>query len=264
MPTIRYRDLVDYEITDEPGKELFFAFGVRKCGSSIFNNIVHAVATMNGVNFVDIAGRMFEKGLRAPQWQFDPGLSVLLRPGNVYGGFRNFPAGIRDDKNFLAGKKLLMIRDPRDALVSEYYSNAYSHSLPVQGQARDDMLKHREQARASEIDAYVLRMATPLRRTLGEYESVLEDPNLRIIRYEDVILEKELLLRRITEYFSWTISEQQVKQILGWADVIPDEERPREFIRRVVPGDHRQKLSSATIAQLNETFSKELKYYGYA
>jgi hypothetical protein len=54
-----------------------------------------------------------------------------------------------------------------------------------------------------------------------------------------------------------------LEQILGWADVMPEEEKPTAFVRKVRPGDHRDKLDAATIARLNEIFAEEIAKYGY-
>ena len=35
MLRIQYRNLLDFEIADEPSKEIYFLFGVRKSGSSM-------------------------------------------------------------------------------------------------------------------------------------------------------------------------------------------------------------------------------------
>jgi hypothetical protein len=260
---VRYKDTVEYELADDPTKRCYFVFGVRKSGSSILNNMLHAVADMNGIRYVDVAGVLFDRGLRVPQWQRDPELTTILRPGNLFGGFRNFPLSFLDNEQFEAGKKVLLVRDPRDALVSEYFSNAYSHSVPQAGEFRDKMLQLRSDALRSEIDAYVLKMAPMLKRTLKEYFSLKRDDTLLLLKYEDVITEKRRLINDICRFFGWTVSDQQVNQILGWADVIPSEERPTEFIRKVLPGDHLEKLSRPTVDKLNELLKEEMTYFGY-
>jgi hypothetical protein len=45
--------------------------------------------------------------------------------------------------------------------------------------------------------------------------------------------------------------------------VVPSEERPTAFVRRVVPGDHLEKLAPATIEELNSRFSDFLHAFGY-
>jgi hypothetical protein len=50
---------------------------------------------------------------------------------------------------------------------------------------------------------------------------------------------------------------------MGWADVLPEAERPDQFIRRVVPGDHKEKLSPAVIRQLNTRLAASMELFGY-
>ena len=91
---IRYKNAVEYEIVDDPAKEAYFVFGVRKSGSSILNSIMHALADFNGIRYVDVAGLLFEKGLRVPQWQADAELANIIRRGNLYGGLPAEPAAV--------------------------------------------------------------------------------------------------------------------------------------------------------------------------
>jgi hypothetical protein len=263
MLVIRYRDQVEFNVADDGTRESYFVLGVRKCGSSILNSIVGAMAQMNNLNFVDVGGTLFQTGLRVTDWQWDEELCALLGPGNVYGGFRNFPHGLAKSTRFWDSRKILMVRDPRDALVSEYFSNAYSHSVPQTGDGRVGMLAERSKALNSDLQTYVLKMAPSLKRALGEYVRLLDDPTTLLLRYEDRILKKSELIRDICAFFSWSISDIELGHILGWADIVPDKERPMEFIRKVRPNDHVEKLAPATIARLNEIFWSELSRFGY-
>ncbi|HEX3430347.1 MAG TPA: sulfotransferase domain-containing protein [Rhizomicrobium sp.] len=263
MPTVVYRDTAEFMIADNKEQESYFVFGVRKSGSSILNSIVGALAGMNDVQFIDVAGTLFKSGLRVSDWQNDTGLRELLRPGNVYGGFRNFPVGLVADPRFRKWRKILMVRDPRDALVSEYFSNSYSHSIPQSGSGRSAMLAERDAALRSDIQPYVLKMAPSLRRSLREYLPLIDDPTVRVIRYENRIMNKRALIDEICAFFSWSVSEVNVGHILGWSDIIPDAERPTEFIRRVRPGDYVEKLAPETIRELDVLFQEELSRLGY-
>ena len=260
---IRYKDAVEYEIVDDPAKEAYFVFGVRKSGSSILNSIMHALADFNGIRYVDVAGLLFEKGLRVPQWQADAELANIIHRGNLYGGFRNFPIGFQSHPLYLQGKKVLLVRDPRDALVSEYFSNAYSHSLPAGGEMKEEMEALRQAALRTQIADYVLKMAPQMKRTLREYAPLLKDKNLLLLKYEDSILKKRQMMDEVCRFFGWNLTDQHAANILGWADVIPSEERPKEFVRKVTPGDHLDKLTPAMIGQLNDMLKDEMSMLGY-
>lgn len=254
---------VEFEISADGTRPVWFAFGLRKSGSSIMNSMVNALADMNGVRYVDVAGRLFQQGVTVPSWQNDAGMQALLRGGNLFGGFRNAPLGLVGHPLLAAGPKILLVRDPRDALVSEYFSSAFSHSLPAGGDERDVLLAARSLALQATIGEWVLRRAEGFRQTMRDYDPFLAMPGMLVYRYEQAILGKRWFLRDVCRHFGWTVTDQQLGQILGWADVMPDEEKPTQFVRKVRPGDHRDKLDAETIGRLNGIFAAELDAFGY-
>ncbi len=255
---------VPFEVRRDDGRPAFFLYGVRKSGSSIMNAMVTSLARMNDVQYVDVAGMLFGKGVGVGAWQSDPAMGGLLHGGNVFGGFRDAPLGIEDHPLVRRSRSVLLVRDPRDALVSEYFSNAYSHSIPEEGEAREHMLEQRRRALRASVAEYVLRMAPGFRATLRHYAPFLRHPGLRLYRYERAIIDKRWFLRDVCDHWGWGVSEVQLDQILGWADVMPAEENPTAFVRKVTPGDHREKLDTATIAALDDLLRDELRLFGYA
>ncbi len=247
--------------------ETCFVLGIRKCGSSVMNSIVSDLARENGKFYLDIAGRFFEADVPERIWRNDPASQSLLVSGQVHGGFRAMPLVFARHPVFASARKILMVRDPRDALVSEYFSNAYSHSLPADGGAGDatkDLLTLRHAALKSSIEAYVLRQAPALNHTFLEYAEVADDPATLVFKYEDVILAKRRWVRDIAAHFGWApVAEGFLDGMMSWADVLPPVERSEQFIRKVWPGDHREKLSAAVIAQLNETLAPAMRLFGY-
>ena len=115
---------VTFNIDESRGGDAFFMMGVRKSGSSMFFKIARALTLHNGYNYVDVAGTLFNKNIKVGEWVKNPAINAIIKGGNVYSGFRNFPAGAWNNPVSLAAKKVLLVRDPRDALVSEYLSNA--------------------------------------------------------------------------------------------------------------------------------------------
>jgi hypothetical protein len=259
--TVKYRG-VEFTIVDgvAPPKVIL---GVRKSGSSIMNSMLSAVAKFNKINYVDIAGKLFQAGSPVSTWQNDAALRDLIRNGNAYGGFRNAPTGLMGADALRNAQFVLLVRDPRDALVSEFFSNAYSHSVPASGGARSQLLSQREAALAANIDDYVLRIAPSLRQTLIEYTGFLRLQSLKLYRYEEAIMNKRWFVKDVANHFGWLINDAQIELIMGWADVMPTEEQPTNFIRKVTPGDHKSKLTAKTIDELNQLFRGELEALGY-
>jgi len=244
-----------------------FLLGIRKCGSSVLNSICGALAKMNNRGFVDVGHTFFTGNVLTRDWQRDQALCSIVRQGVVYGGFRDMPLGLLNDPAFREGPKFLMVRDPRDALVSEYFSNAYSHHIPPstgdEHAVTANMLEKREQALAADISDYVLRMAGPMKHTMLLFRDALALPNVEIVTYEDLILDKPRLIGLLARRFGMQVSQAETAAILGWADKIPTVEDPRAFVRRVRPGDHREKLDTATIARLNVVLRPAMSLFGY-
>lgn len=255
---------IGFPVTLRAKRPTCFALGVRKSGSSIFSSIVGALALHNEqANTIDIPGEMFKAGYRYTEWNTES-LSELIWPGNVYIGFRDAPTALYGDPVFKKARKILMVRDPRDALVSEYFSNAYSHSLPESGAEGSILAQQRAEALQANVAEYVLKRAKHLDVTVEKYARLLDDPEIKVVHYEDVILSKGPWIRAIAEHFEFEIDNDLVTAILGWADVVPEAEDEKAFVRHVVPGDHRNKLSTETIAQIDGALSGIWRKLGYA
>ena len=259
---------VEFDIDDGRDDEpAGFLLSVRKSGSSIFTNMGRSLARANKRPFVDVAHPFFDADVPPRDYAVAPELVDLLRPGVTYGGFRNMPLAFLGHELFDAGPKILFVRDPRDAIVSEFFSMAWSHPLPGTdagpGGVSSDIRRLREKARSEEIDAYALRQAAAMRMTIMQYEPVIGSPTLIVLKYEDYIFDKGALLRRIADHFGWRADDRLVDLILAWADVRPVHEDPTKFVRRVTPGDHLEKLLPATIAELNERLRPALELFGY-
>jgi hypothetical protein len=254
----------EFTIRCDDTKPSYFGLGVRKAGSSIMNSMLAALAQWNDVNFVDIPGELFKAGVEVSTWQADGGLAKLVRGGNIYGGFRNAPTKLMDWPGFDAPLKILLVRDPRDALVSEYFSNAHSHSLPKSGTTLVRIMEEREKARQWAIEDYVFKMVPSYRDTLRQYAPFLGLKNLRVYKYERAILDKRWFLGDVCEHFGWTVTDHQLELIMSWAHVVPETEVPTQFIRKVKPGDHREKLSLKAINVLNQELRDELNMFGYS
>jgi hypothetical protein len=254
--------------TGRASEPAFFVLGVRKCGSTLLNNICTALAKANQVQFVDIGEAFFYGNIPAIDWVGDPALGDVIMPGNAYGGFREMPFGLFDNPHFKADPKLLMVRDPRDALVSEYFSNAYSHPIPKASSESDAvaklMIDQRTDALSLPIDEYVLRRAPGMLNALLAASEAVSLPMARVLRYEDYIFRKDELMRAICAHFNWALDDQLIGLILEWADIRPATEDPLQFVRKVTPGDHREKLQSETIAELNELLRPAMEMFSYA
>jgi hypothetical protein len=240
-----------------------FVLSLRKSGSSLFSNLVSAISTHNGIPVIDIPGAMFENGYRYTDWNSHPQLRDLLWKGNTYIGFRDPPTSFFGDPVFEQAPKLLLVRDPRDVLVSEYFSNAFSHSMPKAEAEGSVLAKERQRALQTSVEEYVMSRIGALNQTVDGYRRLLGAPNLKILRYEDVIFDKPAWCRTIAEFLGMQAPQTLIDNIMTWADIVPDAENPKAFVRRVTPGDHKEKLSHDAIGRVNKRLNDVWRKLGY-
>ena len=262
---IRFKG-VSFHLSQEQGPARF-VLGLRKSGSSLLNQMLKFIAEQNGVNHVDLPGTFFNAGVPLDAWHNDD-LSAVIRPGNMYIGFRNCPPAFARDPLFARSRRVFMFRDPRDALVSQYFSDAYSHSLPAgdsaQAQAaRRFFIAKRERILATDINDFVLQEARSMDEAFMGYAEVMQSPLTLKLRYEEHVFQKKRLVAKITDHLSLPISAQATETLLAQVDVVPTDEDKHRFIRSVIPGDHRRKLRPETIARLDEILQRSLRLYDY-
>ena len=251
-----------------PERPAWFVLGVRKSGSSMFNRAVKLLAKFNAVNWVDIAGDLFENNVPAPRWSPLTPPEGLIVGGNCYGGFRDLPAGLPQDRVFQSARKVLLVRDPRDAIVSEYFSTRGTHSLPKFAEAgddgaREDLLRRREALQQVSVEDFARSEGQRMAETVEHYIPLIGDPRLLVLKYEDVIFDKAKMVRNVATHFGWKVGQGQVDAILKWIDVMPEAENPDAFIRKVTPGDHLEKLSPEIIAELDRVLARAMGAFGY-
>ncbi len=259
---------VAFTVTDNAVADPRFVLGIRKCGSSLLNSMLNDLGRLNGMTFVDVGGTFFAANIAEEEWRRDPAVLAMLAPGMVYGGFRTMPLVFAQSEIYRRSRKILLVRDPRDALVSEYFSIAYSHGLPdgdADGGVRAEFLEMRRVALASRIETVVLERASLMNQAFVEYAAAAADPLTKVYRYEDVIFAKRPWLHSMAAHFGWKADMPGLEDgMMGWADKVPAEEQSHAFIRRVTPGDHREKLSASVIAALDGVLAPAMRLFGYS
>lgn len=244
-----------------------FVLGLNKCGSSLLNQVVEFIAAEHGLHLVNLPGVFFNAGVRVETWA-NADLGAVLRPGNLYIGFRNCPPAFAREPLFARSRRVFMFRDPRDALVSLYFSDAYSHALPKgEGDkaeaARQHFITKRDRIRATDINDFVVQEAASLNRAFLAYAEVLRSPLTLALRYEEHVFQKKRMLAHITRHFALPLTPEAVERLLAKVDVVPQVEAKESFIRAVTPGDHRRKLRPDTIAELDRILEDSLRMYDY-
>lgn len=217
----------------------------------------------------DVNVPMRELAERPEHWLTNPGCFGPLR---IY-----IPTPSAEDLRIL-----LHLRDPRDVLVSMFFSYCYSHAGEIEGGTG-----YRSEVADRGIDEFVWRMATaetvPVTGDYGtgcslwdlagnvrqRYENYVSNivgrPNTVLVRYEDMVSDPKSWMRAVAGVFGYEGSEK-VERI--GTKLAPHLKADREDLwdtkRQVTPGDYERKLRADTIDRLNDVFGDVLMRLGYS
>lgn len=238
------------------GQKSGYAFAFAKSGSTLLNNLIVTYCTSCDIPTFSLFDSAFANGVPTHQIG-DDAMACFAPSGVIYTGFRHYP---RFDLDLDDCNVLLLVRDPRDMLVSMYFSVARSHVIPK----RHERLK-RERAKAASltIDEFVLSRASIFSRIHAVYQKKLPLERIKVYRYEDVVFEKRAWLADIVASLDLPVDRDLIDMVVERFDIVPQTEDDREHIRQVYPGDHRVKLEQATIERLNEQLAGFLSSYDY-
>ncbi len=234
-------------------------FTVHKAASMFIYKICHDLAKEAGLKYYSIN---HNKRNRLYFDTEESDLSELATWGERRGCFAplRFFFAIPEE---LAAKVILHLRDPRDVLVSLYYSEAYSHNV-IKG-VFELGESERNEIKTMGIDRYVLEMAAEFNDKYSAYRQFLSQPGTTFVKYEDLILDFPKWLAEVVSGFglkSEDFSQKLLKKYKKEFNV--KKENVYSHKRKIIPGDYQEKLQPETIIRLNEIFAENLKVYRYA
>lgn len=249
-----------YEPSDN---QIRFAFSLHKCGSSLLNEMVKDVCRLESIANVNIPDPMFQNGILDNEWQLASELPNFIKPGYLYHSFRAMPPIFRGAIDFSNCKSILLLRDPRDAMVSQYFSfkPGGSHAVPEK-----NVEKYAEgiaQDMGITIDEYAKKYIHQHKNRLEFYSDTLDMEKTRVYKYEDIYFDKFSFLKSIFDYWGYKVSEQTIENVVKKRDIRPDKEDPTQHIRKGTPGDHIEKLERSTIEYINDVMRPISSRFGY-
>jgi Sulfotransferase domain len=242
-----------------------YAFSIHKAGSTLMHAMIGEVCKLANVPGISIPDILFKEGIFEKDWTDDERILDLITPGRIYYGFRHLPKAFLNESLHLRDKKsVLLVRDPRDALVSQYFSYGgknVSHKLPDKN--KEAFLEKAQATAHMGIDQYVLSAAAGYRNKLNAYKDNLNFDNVLLFKYEDIYFDKRKFLGDIFSHFGIAVESKLLDDIAAKHDVRPEVEDAAKHIRKGTPGDYVNKLSSETIEKLNKIFADICAWYGY-
>jgi hypothetical protein len=189
---------------------------------------------------------------------------TFYRPtGCFYGPFRN-GRFVNTLPESATPKILVMLRDPRDAQTSLYYSRAYSHAAPEAENQKIEFVEKRNKALSETVDEFVLGTIPRILRAYQFYvDHLLGQENVAFVKYEEMVTHFPSWLDRVIDFWGLEMNKKTRDHFLQSADFTVQKEDVRSHKRQVTPGDHLRKLQPETIEVLNEKYRDVLAALGY-
>lgn len=255
----------------QPRRNLI-AYTTHKAGSMVLHRVLKDICELNRIRYYS------PSKAQLPFERMFAGHDFIAKKRGCFGPIRFFvPTRALDEASII-----LHLRDPRDVLVSMFYSYCYMHAGEIERHTG-----YRKAVAEAGIDRFVLDMAGEAFYTyrgdygigsrykehvgtvLDRYQRYLElltRPNTVVLSYEEMVLSFPSWVEKIILAFDLTHPEETSAVVAARHanSVGAGEEDIWSHKRKVTPGDHREKLQPATIRQLNQIFAPVLDKLGYS
>jgi hypothetical protein len=163
---------------------------------------------------------------------------ILFTHGNYV---RDYTNNWDSKANFYGKKVILLVRDPRDVAVSQYFQ--WKFRMRPAKKFLNDYPGHGEDVSVFE---FVMNRDAGLRRIVnflnGWAREISQIRDIMVVRYEDMRTDPEGVLKDVVDFLGTPGSEAQVKEAVAFAayENMKKLEESKEFAssgRRLVPGD---------------------------
>lgn len=260
----RERNLIKGRTTNDfsTGKGLVY-FTYYRCGSQFTKRVIDEVINSQAVDWkrLDFEGYFFHfEPQRGNLFErFDEISHCFSFRDSVYGPIYHPVEHLLVHPKHL---KLCVLRDPRDVLVSHYFSTAFAHTV-----TSDVGLQRRREAAGNTVDEFALdpRMHNEIleryQALLGVFNGNDNSDNCLFIRYEDLMTDFSTQVKRLGSLMGAEIAEDWLRENQSEVSLPSSDERERvgSHRRSGKSGQYKSKLKTETVKILNEKFAEILE-----
>lgn len=164
-------------------------------------------------------------------------------------------------ENLEENRAIFFVRDPRDILVSMYYSFGFTHPWSPHRDIRAYQEERRERIQKMTIDDYAIHTAPELKEKFDTIRLLKKwAADSLLLRYEDMIDNFDEFYRQLREFvqLNGSVREELFRQTRP-----REAEHPTDHKRKGQPGDYKEKLKPAAIHEINGILENTLKEFGY-
>lgn len=242
--------------------ESIYFYTFHKCASTLFNEyILHNVKGLRNVDYASLIYLDHSPNISFQKFGYVYGpLRISEAPDNPIYKKLMIPV-MRSD--FIHDKQaLFFIRDPRDILVSQYYSFGFTHGLSPNLKIKEMELSNRERIQNMTLDEYAIQMAPVVQDHFNMLKTLSDRCMYSVIlKYEDMINDFDKFSEGLSQCFQ--LDESVIKEI--YLKSRPKEVEDTSSHRRSgKAGGFRTKLEKKTIKRVNTILQPTLKYFQYS
>lgn len=257
------------ESLDQPPSVLFFT--IHKCASTFIPPLLRTITRNSNYELKDYAGAIWNLGDQLDIGQDQENFlssflentadRLFFRKGEIYAPLR-IPVDFSERKNF---KHILFLRDPRDVLVSSYYSFGFTHAEPKNAKARKRAQTKRQLIQQKGIDNYSLDAARNwLLPTYSKYKDFYESAESCLyLRYRDFQNDPFKFITSLVKYLDIVIPEQEIEQLAAQASPVQVSTDNTKHKRSGKSKQYLEELNPEIIKALNEVFAEVLDYWDF-
>jgi hypothetical protein len=265
----RYRNeirLLAGGLVGRPDRPSVVLHTVERAASRFVSLVLGRLARHAGLVPIDVDSYHYEIGRIRPWIEGGRGGAShpFAAPGCFYGPLRT----ASDNVLRLPHKAILVVRDPRDVLVSLHHNHAWEPRTPIAGgdDVAGEVEREMREARAMTLDAFVCHMARPdshVMQTFRAYRTtLLRSPRVLVTRYETMLGDPVGWLEGIVHHLDWSPNRALREEVLG-SDPLRQASRAGSGLREARPGAHARDLAPETRPLLAERLSDVLQAFGY-
>ncbi|MEL7500190.1 MAG: hypothetical protein AAFN77_21505 [Planctomycetota bacterium] len=162
--------------------------------------------------------------------------------------------------------RIFQVRDPRDILVSEYFSLGWRHS---DANWSADAKRRRAEIQKMTIDEFVLTEShtgkPPLVDRMAPVCSAMASETACVVKYETMVTDFSTWLGQVIPHCGFSNAERLTRFLANkYRNEFTPDKDSNGHKRAIQPGDHRNQLQPETIDALNQRFGLILGELGYA
>lgn len=266
----RIKEAANYLKNKSKNKKSILLWTTHKTASTFIGKALKQITKNSDYKYYDYASSIWYLGdslkIENP-FKVESDCPFLFKDyGEIYGPLRT-PFKIKGQENF---NNIFFLRDPRDLLISGFYSKSMTHELPTHKLIRKNFLEERSRIFEQGIDFYCLEYVDKwIIPFFKSYQEIRDNcPGSKFLSYEDFLNSPSNFLRKLCKFMNIEIKEENIK-VLTKKALKPFKKNTfskNKKISHFRSGKNRQfeyEIKEKTLKEINEKLKDTLLYWGF-